>query len=92
MIMVLLLTDTGWLVSPLKKRKNRDLKRLMKEYGFKNQNHDESSESNEINNKQNEKESHNLIFDENILEMNSIDNFDDNDCDTYFTDAQNEDF
>lgn len=90
--MILLLTDSGRLVAPLKKRKHRDLKRLMKEFGFNDQNQDESSGNDEIKNQQNDEKSHKLVFDENILEMNSINNFDDNDCDTYFTDAQNEDF
>lgn len=86
------LDDTGRLVTPLKKRKHRDLKVLMKELGFKDQNQNESSENDEIKDQRNEEKSFKLVFDESILEMNLNNYCDDNNGGMDLTDGYNEFF
>ena len=72
------LNDAGRLVAPLNQRKHRDLKILMNDLGFEEKKQDQSFESNEINDTLNEEKSFNLVFDENILSMNSNNIYDDN--------------
>lgn len=87
---VFILNDRGRLITPLNQRKHRDLKILMKDLGFIEQNQDKSSGCDEIINKPNEEKSFKLVFDENILGMNSNNIYDDNNSTTGLTDGYNE--
>ena len=87
---VFILNDSGRLIAPLNQRKHRDLKILMKDHGFIEQNQDKSSGCDEINDKPNEEKSFKLVFDDNILSMNSNNIDDDNDIKVGLTDGHNE--
>lgn len=62
----------------------------MNELGFTEKKQDQSSGSDETNDKLNEEKSFKLVFDDNILSMNSNNIDDDNDIKVGLTDGHNE--
>lgn len=87
---VFLLNNTGKLVTPLDRKKHRDLKVLMNELGFLEQKQDKPCERDEANDKMNGEKSFKLVFDENILSTSSNNHCDENYSTAGLTDGHNE--